>query len=1023
MRHLLASTGIGTLAIMMASPAGAETTISTATTTPVTTSASGDIHITTTGSIKPTSGTAVTINSNNFVNNEGAIQITGANDATGILANPGFTGNITNSGTITIDENFTATDSDSDGDLDGLFAQGSNRFGIHVAPGGTYSGAIVHSGTIAIEGNNSAGIAIDSALTGSLNATNGKVAVIGNDSVGIRTSAVSGNVNIGSGSNVAVVGQNSMGVLLGGDVGGAVTIQGSVSSTGYRYTTPPSDPSKLDADDLLQGGPAVLIAGNVGGGILLDTRPADNDANNADEDADGIQDASETTATVVSFGAAPALKIGSTTQDISIGAVASSSAGHGLVIKGNVVGNGVYSGVSATGLEIGGTGHAVNIAGGMTLSGVVAATANGASATAIHLGSGASVPQIVISGNINASGGGTATSAAQGILIDSGATVNSITNSGTILVARNGTTGSAGAIVDQSGTVGLIQNSGSIGVSDAASLGDAATAIDLGANAAGAIVRQVAAASGKPAPTITGNILFGSGGDTLDIQAGTVTGSVDFGGGSDVMTLSGTSVFHGSLLNSGGVALNVGAGTTLDLQNAGTVNLASLTTGSGASLGVHIGDTGFTSYNVAGTADFASGTKILVTFDHVGTAPGTYTIVDAGTLVGGNNLSSSVVTLPFLFNSTLTSDAATGQVTLGVQLKGASELGLNQSETQIIDAVLEAADADSAVAGAFLTIADSQTLKSALQQMMPEHAGGAFETVTKPSRLAADILGQPGMSKGLWLQQVAWGSSKSVGNTSGYKLGSWGAVGGYDVPIGPVGNVGLSVGYFFGKDHHNDSELISHHYEAGAYWRGGFGPFRAWARATAATINFSSTRNFSGLDGTEVVSRSADGKWKGRLYSGSAGLSYEAHMGSFSVRPNASIEYYKLHEKGYTETGGGDAFDLTVRSRNSNETAVNAMLTLGYDIMRSEDQDSGWMRVELEGGRRQILSGSIGDTVASFGSGTPFTLTADERTSGWRGGLRLAGGGSSVTFFAEGNAEQQQGHVSLGGRIGLSLGF
>jgi uncharacterized protein with beta-barrel porin domain len=171
------------------------------------------------------------------------------------------------------------------------------------------------------------------------------------------------------------------------------------------------------------------------------------------------------------------------------------------------------------------------------------------------------------------------------------------------------------------------------------------------------------------------------------------------------------------------------------------------------------------------------------------------------------------------------------------------------------------------------------------------------------------------------------------------------------------------------------------------------------------------------------VTRSADGKWKGQLYSGSAGVSYEAHAGRLSFRPNASIEYYKLHEKGYTESGGGDAYDLTVRARNSNEAAANAMLALGYDFMRSDDQDSGWLRLELEGGRRQILSGSVGDTVASFGSGTPFTLTAEDRTSGWRGGLRLLGGGSSVTFFAEANAEQQQGNVSVGGRLGLSLGF
>ena len=1023
MRHLLASTGLGTLAIVMASSAAAETAISTATTIPVTTSALGDIHVTSTGSIKPTSGIAVTVNSSSFVNNEGTIAIQGANDSAGIVANPGLTGNITNSGTITIDENYTPTDSDNDGDLDGPFALGSNRFGIHVISGGTYTGNIVHSGTITIEGNNSAGIALDSALTGAVNLTNGKIGVIGNDSVGIRTGAVSGNVNIGSGSNVAVQGQNAVGVLLGGDIGGALTLQGSVSTTGYRYTTAPADPSKLDADDLLQGGPAVLISGNVAGGILLDTRPADNDPNSTDEDGDGIADSSETTATLASYGAAPALKIGSTSQDISIGAVASSSAGHGLVINGNVGANGVYSGISATALEVGGTGHAVNIAGGLTLSGAIGATASGANATAIHLGGGASVPQIVVSGSVTSNGGGTATAVSRAILIDSGATVNSITNSGTIFATRSGTSGTAAAIVDQSGTLGLVQNSGSIGVANAAALGDSATAIDLSANTTGATVRQLAAASGKPAPTITGNILFGSGGDTLDIQAGTVTGNVDFGGGSDVMSLAGTSAFHGTLANSSGLALNVGAGTTLDLQNAGTVSLASLTTGAGASLGVHIADAGFTSYNVAGTANFATGTKIAVTFDQIGTAPGNYVIIDAGTLVGGQNLTSSIVTLPFLFNSTLTPDASTGQVTLGVQLKASSDLGLNRSERQIIDAVLGAADADSGVAGVLLTIADSSTLKSTLQQMMPEHAGGVFETATKPSRLAADILAQPRMSKGLWLQQVAWGSSKSVGDTSTYKLGSWGTVAGYDVPVGPVGNVGVSLGYYFGKDHHNGAELVSNHYEAGVYWRGNLGPIHAWARGTAATLNFDSTRNFSGLDEGATVTRSADGEWNGRLYSGSAGVSYEAHAGRLSIRPNASIEYYKLHEKGFTETGGGDAYDLTVRARDSKETAANAMLALGYDFMRAEDQESAWLRLELEGGRRQILSGSVGDTVASFGSSTPFTLTADDRTSGWRGGLRLLGGGSSVTFFAEANAEQQQGDVSVGGRLGISLGF
>jgi len=1016
MRPLLASSALATVFVAIAAPAAAETDISTAITTPVSTSSSGDIRITSTGSVKPSSGAAVTIDSNNFVKNEGAIAIKNSSGAVGILANTNLTGDITNSGTITIDEDYNPTDNDNDGDLDGPFAQGNFRFGIHVLPGGTYTGNILNSGTINIEGNHSAGIAIDSALNGSLTTT-GKISLLGDDSVGVSAGAVSGNVTIGSGSSTTVQGKNSVGVLLGGDIGGALVIQGSVNSTGFRYTTPPPDPSKLDSDDLLQGGSAVVVSGSVAGGILLDAKPADNDPNQTDEDHDGIPDANETTAAITSLGAAPAMVIGSATQDINIGAVASSTSGSGIVIKGSVNGAGIYDGVSATGLSIGGTGHAVNVAGGMTVTGTVDATASKASATGVHIEAGASVPQIDVSGAVTASGGGSDGAVATAILIDSGATVNAISNSGTISGALSGDTGSAAAIVDKSGTLALVQNDGTIGIAN----GGAGTAIDLTANATGATVRQLAAGSGSAAPLISGDILFGGGNDTLDIQAGSVVGKVDFGGGADVLSLSGSGLFRGTLANSAGLAVAVGSGSTLDVQNLGTVDLASLTTASNANLGVTISDTGHTLYNVTGAASFGTGTKILVTLDHVGTAAGTYTIIDAGSLTGAENLSSSIVTLPFLFTSKLTPDATTGQVNLEIDLKGSGELQLNRSESAILDAALAAADGDKPIAAVFLSVADAASLKSTLQQLLPDHAGGAFETATKGSRLAAEILADPRPISGLWLQQVDGGSSKSIGDTSSYKLDSWGATGGYDVALGAIGSVGVTAGYFFGRDTHLGNELMSNHYEGGVYWRGGTGPLRAWARATAGVIDFDSKRNFSATLSGGTVARTADGSWKGRLFSGSGGVSYEAHTGRLSIRPNASIEYYKLNEDGYAETGGGSAVDLTVRSRKSDEAAANALLTLGYDFIAPSDDDGTWARLELEGGRRQILSGSVGDTVASFGNGTPFTLTPEDRTSGWRGGIRAIGGGSTMSFAIEGNAEQQQGRVSIGGRAALRL--
>ncbi len=659
MRALLTTTCL-TAVVLAASPAAAEQVITTATTAPVLTATIADnLRISTTGSIKPVSGAAVTINSNHSVKNEGTIAIIDASNATGILANPGYTANITNGGTITIDENYTAADSDSDGDLDGLFATGTNRFGIHVLGGGTFTGTILNSGTITIEGNNSAGIAVDSALAGSLQTNGGAISVTGNDGYGIRAADISGNVMLLNGT-INVKGANSVGVALDGDIGGALVFQNQVTATGYRNVVAPADVSKLDADDLLQGGGAVRIAGDVAGGIIFEAKPADLSATDTDEDDDGILDANETDAVMISYGSAPAVVIGSAMQDISIGAVASSAAGHGLVMKGGLNGLGVYKGVAATGLSIGGTGHNTSIAGGMTLQGSVLARSVEANAIAVRIGAGASVPEIQVNGGIIAEGGGTAATSARGLQIDAGATVNAlrIGDGGSITASRSGgsTEGTEAAIFDASGTLTLIENSGSIIAAQATTLGDKAVAFDLSANTTGVTYHQLIVAAPKAAPRIVGEMRFGSGNDILDIDDGTVTGAakfglgnnqlllsgdsamtgavtfgsggdrvdlsgssaltgnIDFGGGADIFALAGTSVYSGSLANSGGVAATVGSGSTLDLTNQGSAALASLTTGSGAKIGVTINSEAgtHTLYNVAGAADFGANTTVAV---------------------------------------------------------------------------------------------------------------------------------------------------------------------------------------------------------------------------------------------------------------------------------------------------------------------------------------------------------------------------------------------------------------------------
>ena len=74
--------------------------------------AADDIKIVAAGSIKPTTiGPAVTVDSNHKVVNEGTIEFSNVDGVTGILANAGTSGGITNSATGAVSTRFDTTTS------------------------------------------------------------------------------------------------------------------------------------------------------------------------------------------------------------------------------------------------------------------------------------------------------------------------------------------------------------------------------------------------------------------------------------------------------------------------------------------------------------------------------------------------------------------------------------------------------------------------------------------------------------------------------------------------------------------------------------------------------------------------------------------------------------------------------------------------------------------------------------------------------------------------------------------------
>src|SRR3989338_3347161 len=231
-RKVLVATVAAAPLLAMAFAASAETSVSTARTTPIATStapgsAADDIKITPDGSIKPTAaGAIVTIDSNNKVTNSGTLSTNNVNDSVGVLIIGGKTGGLTNSATISLVEDYTPTYSDNDGDLDGSFAQGSNRFGVRLTNAGTFTGDIVNdaAGVISVEGNNSAGMLLEGPVVG--NVTNlGSISVIGDNARGVRIAApVTGKATLGG--SITLKGVGAIAQDIDANINGALVLQG-----------------------------------------------------------------------------------------------------------------------------------------------------------------------------------------------------------------------------------------------------------------------------------------------------------------------------------------------------------------------------------------------------------------------------------------------------------------------------------------------------------------------------------------------------------------------------------------------------------------------------------------------------------------------------------------------------------------------------------------------------------------------------------------------------------------------------
>jgi uncharacterized protein YhjY with autotransporter beta-barrel domain len=1044
---VLGSGGLGTQAL-------AETSISTATTTPLVTSSAGDLTVTSDGSITLTSGTAITVDSDNSLDFEGSIAMSGSESgSTGILITdfPDRTKGLVLTGEITVTDDYTASDTTSldgteDGYTDAPWAEGTGRYGIHSTGASPFVGDvyITSDSVIDVEGNQSYGIRFENQVEGAFT-YDGAMTLIGDNSTGISLEkGVTGNVYL-SGS-VGVLGEDASAITLTGDLGGNLIIDGLYSGTAYSSTSALTQAvyeNLIPANNLLQAGPLVSIAGNVANGVLLGASVTSTDDSNTDEDGDGLTDTVQSTASLTQYGSAPALAIGSASSDITLGglsyastAIDPPSVNYGLLNRGSIGAYGVHPGVNATALQIGGTGYTTTIENGIGNAGSIAASSYGGNATAISLLSGATTPRLDIDGTVTATTTRYLTSAedadgntvytvsnvgeATAVSIASGATLPAIkvAASSGIYASSSGSTGSATAISDASGTLTSISNSGTISATITASDDDGdgttdtitgkATAIDVSTNTTGVTITQTdnnATDSDDDeaiaAPYIYGNILFGSGNDSLSSSGGYIYGNVDYGTGTGSFSLTNDAVYLGKLTSAGDIAMNIDSGASAGLLAGSSVKMSTLHVGSDSSLALTLAVDSPTVpiLSGSGAVAFDDGAKLYLTLDKILTTPTTFTILTGSSITLGDMTTSTLDGyIPYLYHSDLTLNDTDTVLTANFRLKTQGEAGYSSNQYAALMPVLAVVAEDSGARSSLLAATDKDAFDQVYNQYLPDYSGENLISLSVGSaslnRSLSNLTLIPDNNGGqYWLQEYGYAINRAYSDTAGFKSTGFSFAGGRERQVYGNQMVGtyLSITsasprdtFALAAEGMSNSDLT-----IGAYWRLNTSGLKAWLHAGAGYDTFKSTRNIL----TTTVDHVATAKWDGYSVSAGTGASYDFRLGKWAVTPEVLADYYQLHENDHTESGGGDYFDLTVGARDGHLLSSTALLNLSYR--------TSFLKPEMWVGYKQNISATLPDTVANFTGGDSFTLV----------GGNIEGGGPVAGFRL--SADNPYSHFSI----------
>lgn len=477
--------------------------------------------------------------------------------------------------------------------------------------------------------------------------------------------------------------------------------------------------------------------------------------------------------------------------------------------------------------------------------------------------------------------------------------------------------------------------------------------------------------------------------------------------------------------------VNAFVGTNVTVINAENVTLggnnvkSTLTLGFGSFVGNPAAGTGpsqFVLISTPSTGSFTIASQEMTLLENT---------FDSANNPGGGSTPGGI---PFLFTSNICTfnvaivagpsqactgtepyDATNKELVLTLTPKTASQLGLTGFAKQMFGFANQALVNDNTLGAAMVTdINNVQQAQAAYASFAPDVSGATRATAISLTDSASDVVaarqrelrmyaGQEGETT-LWGQQFVQRLSQgNTGGLTGYNDSGFGFVVGADEGDPIDGRYGLAFTFFTGGMSQKEptrAKTSSEYYLLTGYtdWRG-----KGLFVDTQATVGYGNLKGRRFIDLTDTttdvtVSREAQGNRPTEMLAGSVTAGGVLTAGGTVLMPQVDIDGLTSREEAYTESGGGQGFNLRVQPYYADSLRA----FLGTDIRQDINFGDFFMQPDIRVGYRyDFLKGAeklkVNFDSVGAANGQPLTQFSVEGPDPGRGNLVLGGGIATTT--------------------------